>query len=138
MTIPDSDLEQWQQVCDAATPGPWVWDLNPAGQSVNLYSTCGLQSTVMDCVRWGMGKAAVRFNLDGLMVRCDSDQIAKVIPGREHHKGWARQLDHPDAIFITLARTAMPRLIAEVRMLKQQLARPGHHDVDDLYEEATP
>lgn len=90
---------------DATPPGPWGWEINLAGQSVGLYSLRGMRDTVMDFVRWGMGRAAVRFNIGGLMVRCDSEKIATVIPGQEHHADWERALSHPVPQFIAHART---------------------------------
>lgn len=92
----------------AATPGEWKWDVNLKCRDVDL---AGRTGTVLNFIRWGCQQAGVRFNVSGIMVRCDDERLAKVIPGREHHKSWARVIEHPDADFIAHARQDIPDLL---------------------------
>jgi hypothetical protein len=87
------------------TPGPWRWEVNEKGKSVQL---CGgvprYDKTVMDFVRWGMGGATPRFRDSsdhGLLTKCI--KWAKAVIGREHHAHWHKGLDHPDARLIAAA-----------------------------------
>jgi hypothetical protein len=87
------------------TPGPWRWEVNEKGKSVQL---CGgvprYDRTVMDFVRWGMGGATPRFqdaSDHGLLTKCL--KWAKAVIGREHHAHWFKSLDHPDARLIAAA-----------------------------------
>lgn len=86
----------------AATKGPWRWNINLKGKSMKLESTgVKMLETVMDFKRWGMGGAKARFIRDGLMY--DSDVLTKTVDGREHHADWFQSIDHPDADFIATA-----------------------------------
>lgn len=89
------------------TPGPWRWELNMNSKELNL---CGGRNpydlTVMDFVRWGMGGAGPRFNVDHgydiqLMHRCETMGVPS--KGREHHSKWFQNIDHPDARLIAAA-----------------------------------
>lgn len=44
--------------------------------------------------------------------------FAAIIPGREHHQSWAREIDHPDARLIA----ASPDLLAALKAAKTELA----------------
>ncbi len=106
-------VEELDRLDKAATKGPWVWNLNLKSKDVSLEGQTGMRETVIDAQRWGMGGAKLRFLRDGLMVGCD--QLAKAHEGREHHKHWCADIDHPDAQIITALRNAAPSLLAMAR-----------------------
>ena len=117
------NLKEIRERVKKATKGPWRWDVNLNGKYVELESSNGWGDIVLNFVRWGMGGAGIRFNVGGIMVRCDDERLAKVIPGREHHASWARVIDHPDASFIAHARTDVPELLDA---LEEALGFGGH------------
>lgn len=99
------------------TAGPWRWELSLALKQVRL---CGgvvkYDLKVMDFVRWGMSNAAPRFNLErreNLHLMTRADELSVIVPGREHHADWFRNIDHPDAALIADA----PYLACEVERL---------------------
>lgn len=104
--------------CEAATEGPWGWDVNLKYYGMELESRKRGGNIVLSATRWGMSCGAFRFNVDGIMVRADDDSLAKVIPGREHHAGWAREIRHPDADFIAYARLDLPEAMNEIDRLE--------------------
>lgn len=123
MTTDKRDAAADLSVCDAATPGEWRWDINLKSRQMSLKSTNGGGWTVLDFVRWGMSGAKARF-LD--IKRClmvDADKHAAIIPGREHHALWCQSIDHPDARFIAMARTALPHWIARTTAAEQRVAK---------------
>jgi hypothetical protein len=83
----------------AHTPGPWKWRINRTTKRVYLVAR---GYTVLDFVRYGMRSAAPRFrDNENLMVR--ADEIAKNIPGYDHHSDWDQDLNHDDARLIAAA-----------------------------------
>ena len=96
-------------------PEVWTWDINLDSKHVKLRTVnpvCG--NIIMDFVRYGMGMAAPRFNVNGIMHR--ADELTAVVPGREHHKSWFRTIDHPQARLISQAPTmeyALKQIIAQ-------------------------
>jgi hypothetical protein len=85
-----------------STPGPWRWEVNPTGYDARLIAERPRHLIVMDFVRWGMARAAPRFRTaDCLLSRVE--EFSEVVPGREHHARWYRQLVHPDALLIAAA-----------------------------------
>ena len=89
------DLDTLKARAAAATPGPWDWEVGPKQREVRLATRKGI---VMDFVRWGMDRAAPRFNVDGVMRRVD--EVCLPEPGREHHAEWHQIVSHPDACYI--------------------------------------
>lgn len=92
MMITEDDLERWQALCDAATPGPWkLWNgWGPAEDG--KYRVCGIGPD-----NSGTGITA-------------SDWPASDVAGRAE-----------DLEFVAIARTALPALIAEVRRLRNSV-----------------
>lgn len=88
------------------TPGPWRWEVNMKGKSIQL---CGghplFDLTVMDFVRWGMAGAKPRVMAeDGSQLFLhDAEQFRKPIEGREHHASWFQGINHPDMNLIAAA-----------------------------------
>ncbi len=95
------DLTRWQGLCEAATPGPWD----------------GVIST--GCVRY-LGCPIDEIDLQ------HGDYIASVTSSATEGSDVCR--DVRNAEFIAESRTAMPRLIAEVRRLNELLAENGISD----------
>lgn len=93
------------------TPGPWRWELNKASKSVALLGgRPKFDKSVMCFERYGMSHAAPSFNnarlgeegnLYNEMERCD--KYGAIVQGREHHKDWFQEINHPDALLIAAA-----------------------------------
>lgn len=98
------------------TPGPWRFEVNEKAKTVDL---CGGRVrhdlTVIDFVRWGMGGAQPRFrdDVDDLNIMCQVTAFTTPAEGREHHAGWFKIIDHPDARLIESA----PELLDSVETL---------------------
>lgn len=103
--------------CDAASPGPWAWNINLKSKHMVLESARNGLEIVLDFVRWGMDGAMARFR-DGHDVMTKADKYALKVPGREHHSGWFQTLSHPDADFIAHSRTDLEDALAEIRRLR--------------------
>lgn len=70
--------------------------------------------TVMDFDRWGMHGAAPRLrqvlhNGMNIMDRCEI--YAKPVAGREHHKDWFQDIDHPDMRLMAAAPMLLKALL---------------------------
>lgn len=122
------DLQKLKALAEAATPGPWRWKLNESSKSVEIVGgRPTFDKTVMDFVRWGMGRAAPRFNdavSEGkynIMERVE--KYGAVVPGREHHSDWFKDVAHPDASFMvaTDPKTVLS-MIASIEELERRLA----------------
>lgn len=89
------------------TPGPWRWEINLINKHLNLVGgKIPYDLYVMDFVRWGMGGAIPRFNVDytgGLNIMTKADEMATIIPERRHHANWFQTISHPDAQLIAAA-----------------------------------
>jgi hypothetical protein len=59
----------------------------------------------MDFVRWGMSGAAPRFiDKRSTITRLTrADDFGAIMDGREHHAGWFKLINHPDARLIAAA-----------------------------------
>jgi len=129
----------------AATPGPWVWDVNSRNNVVHLRTDHSGHVYVMGFKRWGMQGAAPTFQVyrkyEGPLYERGSigvfraDNFTKSFPGKEHHVGWDDCIDHPDAEFIAHARRDVPALLAEAKRLNadnERLRRERDAAVADL------
>jgi len=123
----DKALEAIEARVNAATPGPWMWDMRENYKQVKLVTAHSGQYYVMDFERRGMQGACPSFQVydkyDGPVRERGShgmmraDQLAKSYPGKEHHKGFDDYIDHPDAILIAHAPEDIKALLA---LVKQQ------------------
>lgn len=88
------------------TPGPWRWELNMTSKVIQL---CGgrptFDKTVMDFARWGMGRAAPRFqsSIDPHKLMTRAEHFGVEVAGRAHHREWFQGIDQPDANLIAAA-----------------------------------
>ena len=133
MTAPD--IASLRALYEAATPGPWRWEINRKNKSVEI---CGghpkqgfgrYDLTVMSFARWGMNSAAPRFwnwsNGNWSTPPKRADELAVAVPGREHHANWFADIDHPDAQIIVAAVSALPALLAAAEKLARYEAAMG-------------
>lgn len=122
-----TELTRLRAIADAATPGPWRWEVNEAHKSVQLAGgTPKFDKSVMTFARYGMSSAAPVFwfwkdgqNWSEEPKRADAVSIA--VPGREHHAKWFKTIEHHDARFIAAAREAVPVLLDEIERLREAL-----------------
>ena len=101
------------------TPGPWRWEINRTSKSIHLVGgRPRFDKTVMDFERWGMSRAAPRFNAEitgdefNVMQRvCDRPDWIAPFPGRDHHADWCASVIHPDAMLIAAAPDLLAMLV---------------------------
>lgn len=103
------NLDEIKARCEAATPGPWIWEANKT-HSVKLYTPKNGECTVMDFVRRGMQDAQPRF----------SDRGNVPLGGIMHDADEIDLRENPDAMFIAHARQDIPVLVAEVERLNDE------------------
>lgn len=126
-TTPEPEIEAIRARWDAATPGPWNWDVNLKSHSIQLEGQTGFRETVMCFERWGMQAAQpiVRELRDGAFgngsLRPALD-YATTIPKREHHASWAQTFVHPDLDAIAHAPTDIRTLFAHINQQAAQIA----------------
>lgn len=77
--------------------GPWIWRGNRKQRLLWLCTPHSGMRIVMDFVRWGMGNARPRFQMDGVMRRAEEfvDDV--------DHNGEFFEIRHPDARLIAAA-----------------------------------
>lgn len=100
------------------TKGPWKWEINRSNKRVFL-SARG--NEVLRFERWGMHSATPTFTevVDGhLLQGVKAELLAVDIKGREHHRDWCQEIDHPDAHLISAA----PEMYAFINKLAIGLA----------------
>lgn len=109
-------------------PGPWQWIGNTKMRDVSLATTHSGHVYVMDFVRWGMGGAQPRFQVElngspGFGVMRSLQELTEgggglgVKYAAEHRKHFAG-IAHPDARFIAESRSLVDELLAEVERLR--------------------
>lgn len=105
------------------TPAPWRWELNEKSKHVQL---CGgipkYDLIVMDFVRYGMGGAQPRFNIEkesGFNIMVKSSEMGSIVKGREHHADWFKSILHPDAILMQHAPEMIEALIKVNEFIKE-------------------
>ena len=115
---------------NAATPGPYKWDLRTHSQQCILVTDHSGQYYIMGFERWGFHNACPVFQTyekyEGPvterhgqgMVR--ADKLAKSIPGMEHHRGFDDYIDHPDAIALEHSWQDVDTLLALTRRLSER------------------
>ena len=118
-----------QQRTDAATPGPWLWNGDVDNHSMRLSAVHSGRYTVMDLARWGMGSAKARFQIKsrGMVPANEMVQYEVCADATERsdprvYRGDYKAIRHPDAEFIAHSRTDVDWLLAEVVLLRGQLA----------------
>ena len=119
-------IEEIKARCEAATPGPWKWDLRTRTHQCKLVTDHSGQYYVMDFARWGMQDACPTFQVydryDGPVTKRGShgmvraDKLAKSYPNQEHHRGFDDYINHPDAAFIAHSREDIPYLLEQLQM----------------------
>ncbi|XVU26736.1 hypothetical protein ACQPZJ_06690 [Actinoplanes sp. CA-054009] len=120
----DEELEEIKEICSAATPGPWFVRALDDDQAMGLVAV----STVPDT---GLGERWPTFDHRQI--------IAATLVQHPRYVDSADQCWEENAAFIAMARDAVPRLLEEVRHLREQSAgepyaaaredNGQHHDV---------
>jgi hypothetical protein len=94
------------------------------GKSVHLVGGVPkFDLTVMDFDRWGMHGAAPRLRQvlhDGMNIMDRCEIYAKPVAGREHHKDWFQDIDHPDMRLMAAA----PELLSALQALMKAIGGP--------------
>lgn len=103
----DLDLDAIEELCAAATPGPWFVRNLDDDHAMNLVAV----STVPDT-----GRAERRPEFD------HRELIAATLVQHPRYVDCADERWDENAAFIAMAREAVPRLVAEVRRLRRLLA----------------
>jgi len=123
-------LDEIRARLNAATPGPWEWDVNSACKIAMLKTTHSGNYYVMGCERWGPRNAAPKFQVYDRyygdvrergshgMVR--ADKLLKSMPGKEHHIGFDDYIDHPDALLISNAPAYIQALLEYINELEKK------------------
>jgi len=114
---------------NAATPGPWAWDVISTCKIAMLKTTHSGNYYVMGFERWGPHNAAPKFQVydryfgdvseRGSQGMVRADKLLKSIPGKEHHKGYDDYIDHPDAALIANAPTDIQALLEYIDELEK-------------------
>jgi len=109
------------------TPAPWRWELNEKSKDIKI---CGgkpmYDATVMDFVRYGMGGAAPRFQVEiapDISILERSEVFGIEVKGREHHAKWFKTIDHPDANLISAAPDLLQAAIDFIEKVDDGRAR---------------
>lgn len=127
------DTKALRDAAEKATPGPWRWEVSLKGKSVTLEGgKPTFDRTVMSFTRWGLGCAAPEFAVDGILTH--TKELTAIVPGREHHQDWFRDINHPDAQYIALANPqTILRLLDVVEAAKESFERIGCKSANCTY-----
>lgn len=101
--ITKSELQHWREVCEKATPGPWRVDKSDSPRANGEPRVDGIDGPE-HTVDYGMGP------------EIESQRIVETDSG-VYGPCW------PDAQFIALARTALPRAIERIEELERENER---------------
>jgi hypothetical protein len=120
-----AELDAIRVAAEAATPGPWRWELNEKSKRVALQGgKPKYDCTVMDFVRYGMNGAMPRFVTEpkpfmNIMKPCTA--YAKEVEGRKHHADWFKTIDNQDANYIAMmSPSTVLRLVEQARPMEWQ------------------
>ncbi|UXY13826.1 ead/Ea22-like family protein [Chitiniphilus purpureus] len=143
--VRETNHDELRRLAQAATPGPWRWEVNAKHKSMQLVGGIPQYDlTVMDFERWGMGGAVIRLRElseagMNIMYRV-CDRLDWIVPfaGREHHEGWCADIDHADARLIAAANPAtvlalLDELDATKRECSALAANSCHRGYGDDY-----
>ena len=118
---------------EAATPGPWEWDVNSRFHDARLMTTHSGRYCVMCFRRWGTQGAMPVFQIyekyEGRLIDRNShgmahiDKLLKSIPDKQHHKGFDDYIDHPDADLISNAPSDIKALLEYIEELEERIRR---------------
>jgi hypothetical protein len=111
MPVTEANLILWQALADAATPGPWGWCPPDKGASERVF-------LLASCTAPGMlheGTDHTFENCGFPVLRCYE------VPEEEKDDQADLRPSPADAVFIAVAREAVPALIQEVRRLQNLL-----------------
>ena len=124
-------LDEIRARLNAATPGPWEWDVNSIHKLARLMTTHSGRYVVMDFTRWGTQSAIPRFQVyekyEGkVRERCSkgfarADELLKSVPGLEHHRGYDDYICHPDADLIANAPSDIQTLLDYIEELERRI-----------------
>lgn len=92
------------------TPGPWHWQVNEKTKSVMLMNA--RTTYVMGLKRWGTQGAQPILPIAGIMH--DASTMLVSYPGREHHRDWFADINHPNARLIASSPVLLEMLEALV------------------------
>lgn len=130
MTEPmtQAELDAIDAAEKAATPGPWMWDMRSKGRIAQITTAHSGRYYVMGFERWGLQDACPSFQVydryegpvteRGSQGMVRADKLARPKPNMEHRFGYDDDIDHPDARFMIISRTAVPRMRGEIERLK--------------------
>jgi len=128
--ITEERINEIRARLNAATPGPWEWDVNSAHRQAMLMTTHSGRYIVMGFRRWGTQGAAPVFQVyerykgdvidRGSLGLARADILLKSMPGREHHVGYDDYIDHPDAELIAHAYQDIQELLEYIDELESE------------------
>ncbi|KKL67387.1 hypothetical protein LCGC14_2135500 [marine sediment metagenome] len=103
--IPEADLREMRERCDAATKGKWRWQ--KFGDYYYLTGQYGCRPIIIAELDGGLSNR-----------NSEMDLLIPLTP------------DHPDSKFLEYSRTDIPRLLDEVDRLREGLREQETHELD--------